>query len=218
MEWSGWQPIDVAHNLCAADGSPMGVGRAPGLHLGAIIKVMREAAGMSQGAPEGDQDGVRLQEGFLWEKVVELVLGGMPQWEAWDLVWKEWLLKGPRAGVVTQLRLERDGIHMTPDAWDPKAGILESYKVTRKKLPHTQSQFETNFWPWLTQEQAYALAAGVDTVRWYVLFAAGDYSKGPGTGPKAVMGTATFTAEELVNNWAAILVYRDSVPKEQKEW
>lgn len=195
----------------------MGEGRPKGMHLGAIIKQMRLAAGAPQGAPEGDQDGVRLQEGFLWEKVVELILGGHTQAEAWDFVWKEYLLRTLRGHVVTQLRLEKDGIHMTPDAWDPVAGILESYKVTRKKLPHTQSQFEQNFWPWIVQEQAYALAAGVDSVRWYVFFAAGDYSKGPGTGPKAVTSLATFTPEELVNNWNAILVYENSVPKEEEE-
>jgi hypothetical protein len=155
-----------------------------------------------------------MQEGFLWESAVEYVLGGVTLDEAIELAFKRYMLH-LRTGLVKQIRLIRDDIHMTPDALDPVAGALESYKCTRKKMPHTQSAFEEKFWPWLVQEKGYCLAAGVDTVRWYVLFQAGDYSKGPGSGPKAVVSTGTFTPEELVDNWASVMTYAPACKPEE---
>jgi len=206
INWTYWSPIDIEHNLRTAELRPMGEGRPAGLHLGQIIQAMRIAAGLPQGAPDGDQPGVRLAEGFLWEIACEYMLSGVAYDEAMELAFKRYMLH-LRVGIVKQVQLVRDGIHMTPDALDPATGALESYKVTRKKMPHTQDLFEEKFWPWLVQEKAYCLAAGVDTVRWYVLFQAGDYSRGPGSGPKAVTSTGVFTPKELVENWKGVQAY-----------
>ena len=188
------------------DLTAVGEGRAPGLHLGQIVQAMRAAANLPQGTPPGDQEGVRLQEGFLWESAVEYMIAGMTLDAALELAFKRYMLH-LRSGIVKQVQLVKDDIHMTPDAFDKEAGALESYKVTRKKLPHTQGEFEDKFWPWLVAEKGYCLAAGVDAVRWYVFFPAGDYSRGPGSGPKAVTSTSVFTLDELVENWKGVTAY-----------
>jgi hypothetical protein len=169
---------------------------------------MREAAGEKMEAPKDWQDGVCIEEGFLWEIVLEYVHGGCTLDEAFDLAFKRYMVT-LRRDVTTQVRLVKDGIHMTPDGFDKKEGLIESYKSTRKKQPSTQEAFEEKFWTWMVQEKSYCLAAGVDRVRWIVLFHAGDYSRGAGTGPRMVESTGIFTPEELVDNWNTVLKYAE---------
>lgn len=206
MEFSGWTPIDVEGTMLSADLRPMGEGRPAGLHLGSIIRAAKVAAGESVEAPDGDQPGVRMQEGFLWETIVEYVLGGLGFDEAAALAFKRHCL-ALREGVVKQVRLERDGIHGTPDAIDPSVPQLESYKSTRRSLRHarTKEDFEEQFWTWVMQEAGYCHMAGLDRVRWIVLWQAGDYSKGKGTGPQMLEASAKWTQEELRANWAGVL-------------
>ena len=218
MLWSGWQDFDAVSQARTADLKPMGEGRAAGLHLGAIIQSMRAAAGLPSGAPAGDQDGVRLQEGFLWESVVEFMLAGVPMWEAIRLAFARYQFS-LRSNILTQIQLGKDKINMTPDALDVNALALESYKVTRKTLrkAREQASFEQEFWPWLVQEKAYLLAAqqvypGINTVRWYVWWMAGDYSKGVGSGPRMTVGTASFDQGELETNWKVILMHKEMMP------
>ena len=118
-----------------------------------------------------------------------------------------------RANVTKQVSVQRDGIWMTPDALDPERGLIESYKMTRRSLRNarTQADFEANHWIWCGQEQAYALACGVDTCRWIVLWQAGDYSRGVGSGPQMLECTATWTAEELVSNWQTVLMHAEGL-------
>ncbi len=206
--WSGWTDLDVMSLARSADNQPMGQGRPSGLHLSGIIHKMKVAAGDPIGMVPGDQDGVRLQEGFLWETALEYVLAGMPLDEAIGLSFSRYM-HALRSDVSTQITLEQDGVHMTPDGFLKDKGELESYKCTRKSFAKaiTQEEFETNFWPWLVQEMGYAYALGVDTVSWYVLFQAGDYSKGRGTGPRMVKSTGVFTPEELIENWRVVMIH-----------
>lgn len=214
MRWSGWTVWPVEPR--ASDLRPMGEGRPPGLHLGAVIHRMKVGVGENVGNVEGDQDNVRIQEGFLWESALEYVSSGMSLDEALDVAFKRYMVKC-REHVTKQISVERDGIWMTPDAFNPVAGELESYKVTRRTLKNakTQEDFEAHFWPWLVQEKSYCLAMGCDTVRWIVLWQAGDYSKGPGSGPQMLQCVATFTPEELVENWRVVLAQAEALrPKE----
>jgi hypothetical protein len=182
----------------------MGEGRPAGLHLSEIIHRMKVAMGENVSEIEGDQPYMRMQEGFLWETAVEYMIAGMPLDDAIELAFKRYMV-AIRSDVCTQIKLEKDGIHMTPDGFNEAEGELESYKCTRKSFRGARDEFESSFWPWLVQEQAYAYALGVDTVHWIVLFQAGDYSKGKGTGPRAMQATAVFTPEELVKNWEVVL-------------
>jgi len=205
MEFSGWTPLDVEGSLRRADLTRFGEGRAAGLHLGRIVHIAKEAAGENVEDVPGDQPSVRVQEGFLWETVVEYVLAGAPVDEAIALAFKRHMLH-LRTGVVTQLRLELDGIHGTPDALDPSVPQLESYKSTRRSLRYarTADDFEAHFWTWMMQEKGYCKMAGVDRVRWMVWWQAGDYSRGKGTGPQMLEATAQFSAEELDANWRGV--------------
>jgi hypothetical protein len=200
-----WVPLDVRGNMLRADLTRMGEGRAAGVHVSAVIHTAKVAAGENVDDIEGDQPGVRAQEGFLWETVLEYVIAGAPFDEAVGLAFKRHML-ALRTGIVTQLRLERDAIHGTPDGLDPTVPQLESYKSTRRSLRKARSaaDFEENFWTWCMQEMAYCYMAGLDRVRWVVWWQAGDYSKGRGTGPCVLEATARFGKDELAVNWAGV--------------
>ena len=218
MKWDGWATFPCEPR--SDELRPMGEGRPPGLHLGAIIKRMKIAMGEKVTDIEGDQPFVRMQEGFLFERALEYVVGGMPLDEALEVAFKRYMF-ALRDNVIKQVRAERDGIHMTPDGWDPVAGEIESYKMTRRTLrkARTQEDFEANYWSWLVQEKSYCLALGVDTVRWIVLWQAGDYSKGLGSGPQLLTCKATFTPEELVENWKVVLKHAEALrDKEEGTW
>ena len=209
MIWTPWSDLQCEPR--GADLTPRDEERrAPGLHLGRIIHRMKVAAGENVGDIPGDQPFVRMEEGFLWETALEYVIAGMPMDEAIELAFKRYMC-ALRSNVVKQIALEKDGIQMTPDGLDTANGVLESYKHTRKKLPATQEDFEAKFWPWMVQEKAYALCAGVDTVLWIVLFAAGDYSRGIGSGPRMVQCQAVFTVEELMDNWRTVLKHSEGM-------
>jgi hypothetical protein len=210
MEWSGWsvfacEPRDASLR-------PLGEGRPPGLHLGAVLHRMKVAAGDRVGDVEGDQPYLRMQEGFLFESALEYVAAGMGLDEALEVAFKRYMI-AIRSGITRQVAVERDGIHMTPDALDPERGLIESYKVTRRTLRNarTQSDFEAYFWAWMVQEKSYALACGVDTCRWIVLWQAGDYSRGVGSGPQMLECTATWTPEELMANWQTVLMHAEGL-------
>ena len=159
-----------------------------------------------------------MMEGFLWEIALEYMINGLEVDQAMDLAFKRHM-GAVRRPIATQIKLERDGVHMTPDGLDKTEGILESYKYTRRsfKSACTAEEFESNFWPWFVQEKSYCLAAGVDTVRWIVCFASGDYTRGPGGFPKVLEGSATFTPQELLTNWGVVMAHAASMSEEDHE-
>lgn len=231
MEFSGWTPLNVAKNTLRADGSLVHTGRAAGLHLGAIVHAAKVASGESVAAPAGDQDGVRMQEGFMWEMIHEYISSGCPFDEAIELAFKRLQLQ-LRQGIVTQLALQLDGIHGTPDGlnpfgpavWTTEEGVeveptgdapcepeLESYKATRRTLRNARSggDFENFFWTWVMQECGYLKMAGLRQVRWVVWWLAGDYSKGKGSGPQMLEARARFSQEEIDANWRGVCTIAD---------
>jgi len=218
--WSGWSPIDVA-GLDAAL-MPMGHGRGAELHLGSIVREMKRAAGESVEGIPGEQDWLRAQVGFLWEPAVEYVIGGMSTDDALELAFKRHM-RALRSNIVRQVRLERDGIHMTPDGIE-RARTLVSWKATWRGAGKAGfgldsdsglAAFEDNFWTWHVAEKAYCAAAqvagmmppGDATCRFEVLWVRGDY-RGAG-GPKALATEVTWSAEELESNWRVVLTNRD---------
>lgn len=206
MIWTGWTefPIEIRD----ADLRPRGAEAEwrSGCHLGSIIHKLKVAMGQNVGDIPGDQLLVRMQEGFLWEVALEYVTAGMTVDGALELAFKRYMVE-LRKGVSKQVQVEMDGIRMTPDGFDSVAGRLESYKCTRRSLGGAKSQeeFVTNFWEWQMQEMSYCLAVGVDSVRWVVLWQGGDYKRGAGTGPRVMESTATWSVEELKENWRVVL-------------
>ena len=188
----------------------MGEGRPAGLHLGDIIRQMKVAAGETYRPIPGEQDGVRIQVGFLWETAAEYMADGLSLEDALDTAFKR-LMVGHSRPLATQVRAEKDGIHMTPDAFDSARGHLLSYKATWRSLSKARSKedFEANFWTWVVQEASYAYALGVDSVTWVVLWVCGDYTGAKG--PKVLQATARWTPEELVENWRIVLQHAKSL-------
>jgi hypothetical protein len=94
-----------------------------------------------------------------------------------------------RAGVTKQITTVLDDIHMTPDGYDPATKALESYKRTKLSAKNALSveAWVAKFGLWMVQEGSYwhALeAAGyeIDSIRWYVYWVNGDYSRQAGKG------------------------------------
>lgn len=213
--WTGWQPIDVT----GLDASlmPMGHGRGEELHLGAILKEKKIAAGENVDDIPGEQPWLRAQCGFLWEVAVEYVVAGMPIDEAIELAFKRHM-RALRP-MARQLKLELDGIRMTPDGLWERASL--SWKATWRGLGKaaTLEDFEANFWTWHDAEKAYCygmqkaglLPEGEATCRFEVLWIRGDY-RGAG-GPKALGCEVTWTPEELEENWRIILQVRERMGK-----
>lgn len=200
--FSGWS--DFPFEVTTADLKKIGEDRPGGLHLSEIIRQMKIAEGENVSDIPGEQPWLRAFEGFIWESALEYMAGGATLEQAMDLSFKQHMVH-QRKGLTKQIRLESDGIHMTPDAFNEFLGEIESYKYTRKKMVVDKDAFEAKYWPWLVQEKSYCRAIGVDTVRWIVLFSNGDYSKGAGSGPRCVQATMTWTAEELKENWDRVL-------------
>lgn len=162
----------------------MGTGRGTELHLGTIIKAMKQAAGESVESIPGEQEWLRAQVGFLWEPAVEYVLSGMSIDDALELAFKRHM-RALRSNIVRQVRLELDGIHMTPDGIEgvlpltreralalmPSMGrTLLSWKATWRGAGKAgwgnsdpdsalHDNFEENFWHWHVAEKAYCWAA-----------------------------------------------------------
>ena len=205
--WVPWFPIEVTGLDAALQ--PMGTGRGAELHLGTIIKEMKRAAGDNVESIPGEQEWLRAQVGFLWETAVEYTVAGMGIDEALELAFKRHL-RALRQ-MARQVKLERDGVHMTPDGIEGRT--LLSWKATWRGAGKaaTLDDFEDNFWSWHTAEKAYCAAAqaagllpeGEATCRFEVLWVRGDY-RGAG-GPKALACEVTWSAEELAANWAVIL-------------
>lgn len=209
-DWgAGWS--DFAIESRSADLLPIGEGRPAGLHLGDVVRAMKIAAGENVKDIPGEAPWLRASVGFWWESAVEYMLQGMTYDEALEQSFKRHMIAGQRQGVVKQLRLEADGIHMTPDALDPKVPQLESYKLTWRGAGKaaTLEDFEENFWTWHLQEKAYAKAAGVTSCRWIVLWVRGDY-KGA-QGPMARECTVKWTPAELDENWRVVLAQAEAL-------
>ena len=127
VEWTGWSDFPVHEQMLSAELTPMGEGRPAGLHLSAVIQRMRVAAGEKSGEIPGDQPMTRMQEGFLWETALEYMIGGLSLDDAIELAFKRHMI-ALRKNITTQTKVEKDGIHMTPDGLDREKGELESYK------------------------------------------------------------------------------------------
>lgn len=198
--WSGWKPFALESR--AADLQPMGHGRPAGLHLGDVIRALKEAEDGPIKSIEGEQPWLRANMGFMWEWALELVAGGATVHEALDQAFKRHML-AVRLPLVRQIRLEVDGLHMTPDALADDE--IESWKLTyrTKKRAATLPEFEEHFWPWHMAEKAYALHSGVTKCRFIVLWVCRDY-KFP-IGPSAEECTVEWSREELEANWAVVL-------------
>lgn len=194
---------------------------------------MKRASGESVDPIEGEDPRLRMQLGFLWERACTMVWQGIAWRDALEIVWKEYILIAPvgppeRGEVELQFRLMLDEVAQTPDGFDRKTWRLESYKFTyrsMRKWAEAEGAREIAahpFWTWLIGEAGYLLSLSkregrpVLTVRFFIFWANGDYSRKPGRGPQATFTDVTFTWEELLANWANVIKYRDYVIKQRE--
>lgn len=199
-------PLDsIMDVMVDADGNPMGHGRPKGLHLGTIIKAIREVRG-GKPFPKDWQDGATMYAGFLWEHALQLAF------KALQLV---------RPYSLTQLRLERDGIHGTLDGvdfTDDENVVLEEFKLTWRSQQTLAApglglseSFAASFPDWLIQVQGYLamlsfyLDKPVTSVRFYIFFTLGSYSKQEKPGPRIRVVELRFSEQEIAENWQMIL-------------
>lgn len=208
-EWTGWKPFPLERRR--EDLSKFGEGRAPGLHVSQAIKRMKMAVGENVNPIPGEQDFLRPQIGFFWEYALEVMAAtGCTVDEALTVALKRHASED-RTKLLKQIRLERDGIHGTPDGLDEDTGTFESYKATWRSFRgcDTLEGFEDKFWTWQLQEKAYCAMAGHLKCRWIVLWVCGDYSRP--IGPRVLETTVTWTEDEVEQAWESIVAHCDEI-------
>lgn len=186
--------------------SPMGAGRPTGRHLSDIIKRRKEEAGENMNEIPGDQPGIAMQLGFLFERALEYVFREFMQ---------------VQRNTQTQLHESADDISGTPDGFDHDADGLEEYKTTMRTMKDWE-QDPQNFWTWMEQTKGYLmmlsrrLGRPITRVTFYILWWYGDYSRKPGRGRQITKTVLEFDWEEIEENWRLMLRY-DAVMRKEEE-
>lgn len=185
----------------SANWQEMGKGRPDGLHLSDILygKMYDDAFGepaWKKDPEDPEHPNIRMQMGFFWERMVEMV-------------WKEFC--GEQGIVDTQLQVEKDGIHMTPDGviTEGEHKRLIECKATWRSLKRWEEDPQEEFRVWFWQAMAYCHALGLDTVEFWVFWVNGDYRYKNGRGPIALKQRFSFDQQELEDNWRSILAYAE---------
>jgi hypothetical protein len=181
--------------------TPMGTGRAAGLHLSALVKAaVQEITGKELKSIEGEQDGVRAMTGFLWERALEYAF-------------KEYM-QAERKGIKKQLKVELEGVHGSPDGLSVKDNILEEYKCTWRSMKRWNEDPEGNFLYWFMQVKGYLHMLGLTKVRFFIFWVNGDYTYKPGRGPQVTTQEFEFTKEELDDNWKLLIAHAGNAKRE----
>ena len=135
------------------------------------------------------------------------------EYEGWEdaaplgFAWEDLCIKSLEAQGHTLLRGEetRDGIAMTPDAFDVCCWRLWEFKFTWKWLgKHPPEQN----WRWLMQVKAYCRIYGTLEAVIAPMFVVGN---GRPPQPTRAFRTLEFTQAELDENWRSVLQARDQV-------
>ena len=185
---------------------PMGEGRPSGLHLSQIVHRMKVDAGENVGELPGDQPGIAMQTGFLFEMALEYAF-------------REFM--GVQRTIERQRHLLLDRVHGTPDGFDRERWVLEEDKSTTRSM-RAWEEDPLSFWTWLVQTKGYlkmvAAAEGkpVNLVEFFILFFYGDYSRKPGRGRQIRRTLLYFPDEEIDAQWRVTLRYRDVLEMEQE--
>lgn len=224
------QPFPIV--LLDGELKPMGEARAPGMHLGTVLKAMRVAAKQKSGPIEGEDPGARPEIGFLFERAASLMWAGVPYAVALEAAWKDY------CGTVLELdeyqsKLAQDGVQMTPDGLMQVDGqrSLASFKLTWKSMKKWREDTlavnaggsAEHFWSWLFAEEAYAraymLRDAQETMRcrFFIFWVNGDYTYKPGHGPQATYCDVFFSTAEMEQDWRVMLRYRDWIKRNQDE-
>lgn len=181
--------------------------RAKGLHVSDIIRHIENTA-LKPGQRRPDSAltseevrriGPYREMGFIWERLVEMILADR-------------MISRRRDHVVRQPALVRDDIHLSPDALELLEWVLEEYKATWRSMRRAQD-LENEFWAWMAQMMAYCLELETNVANLFVFFVNGDYRN---SGPQIRHFRLEWTHKELKDNWAMILGNKDATIEEME--
>lgn len=177
-------PFDPALILGPADKS--GQPRGEGVHFSTIMRDLEESL-KPRVAMEKGKLSTYAAGGFLWEYVIESAM-------ARSLESKDCFRPG---------EIERDGVKMSPDLYDPGRLEVVELKCTWRSS-NKWPAFEKHFWSWLCQMKAYAHALEVNRARLVVFFVNGNYKD---SGPQVKQARFEFTDGELQENWRMLVAH-----------
>ena len=172
---------------------PAGPHRSEGCHVSEIIRsIENDVTRPGKRKPiseltgeERRRMGAYVHGGFAWEEIIRRAVVEM------------YLASEDR--FMSPGEFELDGIYGTPDWIDTEDWAIEEFKCTWRS---SRRPITENFWAWWVQIKAYCRMAGVETARLRVFFVNGDYRE---SGPQIKMYQASFTDEELKDNWHMLL-------------
>lgn len=161
--------------------------RASGYHVSNIIADWMITAGLiapDDGGPLTIDSILRMTTGFIWEDLVGDYIANYFH-------------------RITQIPVERDGIHGTLDALDLRTGmvIVEEYKATWQGEERAIQRGIR----WWTQIKSYAWMVGTDRAKLRVLHMC-PY-------PRIRTYGLSFTRQELEENWVAIRNHKEFMEK-----
>lgn len=180
---------------------PIGTGRSSGLHLSGLVKsAVFRRTGKESKAIEGEQDAVRMQAGFLWERAMEYAFTEYMQAE--------------RKTIKKQVKVTLDEVTGSPDGVCTKDNVLEEYKLTWRSMKRWNESPEENFLNWFMQVKGYLWMLGLTKVRFFIFWVNGDYTYKPGRGPQVTTQEFEFTQEELQENWQELMAQKPHTKEE----
>ncbi len=163
--------------------------RAEGLHLSDVIQRIMADAGMIKTGGGFTDIELTAEIGLLWEDVLSLVMRD------------KYAIRPPQ--------ICEDGIWMSLDgiAEDPLgiySVVVEEYKAawaSSNKCPSENYKY-------MAQVKSYCRAIGTECAIMRIFHLMGDYR---GSGPLYKVSRIEFTRQELDENWALVLRYRDKI-------
>ena len=164
--------------------------RAEGLHLSDIIRLIMVDAGMAPKAGGGFDDlELAAEIGLLWEDVLSAAMRD------------KYAIRPPQICA--------DGIWMSPDGiaadpWSKYPLVVEEYKATWL----SSNKCPTSVYKYMAQVKSYCRALGTECTVMRIFHIMGNYR---GSGPLYKVARIEFTQQELDENWALILRYRDKM-------
>lgn len=170
--------------------------RRPGVHLGAVIQSLKNAAGLGYKGDGFNDMQLTAEIGLLWENVLGKVMR------------EKYAVRPPQ--------IECDGIWMSMDGVnsdlcpgsDPAGEVplvLEEYKLTWKSNKHSLLD---DFY-YMCQVKSYCRAIGTNVAVMRVFYIMGNYR---GSGPSYRIARIRFTDKELEDNWKMITRHRENFP------
>ena len=214
---------DFEFELRDAWGRAMGVGRAPGLHLGHVLNYL-EKHGLGK-TYTGEGNDLWAATGFMFEVMLSSAFA------KYLLQDRDHVVIGKEYRAATGSRVKgADSMALNPDGYDTVVDRIEECKATWRsanKFRHAAVDgglsLHTYAWRWLAQIKTYCRRLETPRARLYVLFIMGDYCYGRPSknnpeplpaGPSLQVFDLEFTPAELDANWRMVTLHAEMAARE----